>query len=358
MKVEFVPLSPALLPACAAFNQRLRERGEFEFYLPEEIPVARTGGIAWTHYVAVDERASVRGGVLLMEQRGWLNQTEIPLVNIQSPLSEGIVDKAWSGVGLRLLQFLTRRSPYVYAIGMGGLQHSFPRLLAAAGWEVRPVPFQFAVLCANRFLREIGPLRQGSRRIPARLLASTGLGATANFLWRAARRRPSSRGVALEKVSQWPDGLDEVWKRCRQGIGFSSVRDAKAAADLYPEGRIHRFVLRVGGEVVGWSACLVSPMQNNAYFGNLVVGTVLDALAPASHLSLLLSLTTDVLASLGADLVVTNQTHSLWREHFRRLGYVDGPSNYLLALSKPLKSGVLPDDTYVSRGDGDGRINL
>jgi hypothetical protein len=358
MKVEFVPLSASLLPACAAFNERLREGGETQFYLPEEVPSLRSGGIAWTHYVAVDEGASVRGGVLLMEQRGWLNQTEIPLVNIQSPISEGIVDRAWSGVGLRLLQFLTRRSPFVYAVGMGSVQNPFARLLTAASWEVRPVPFQFAVLSADRFLREIGPLRAGRKKIPARLLASTGLGATANALWRAARRRPLSRGAVLEQVSHWPDELDEVWKRCRQGIGFSSVRDAQAAADLYPEERINRFVLRAGGDVAGWSACLVSPMQDNPYFGNLVVGTILDALAPPSQLPHLLSQTTDALASLGADLIVTNQTHSLWREHFRRLGYVDGPSNFLLALSKPLKTGVRPDDTYVSRGDGDGRINL
>lgn len=361
MKVEFVPLAPALLPACAAFNQRLRRHGEPLFVLPEELPQDRPAGagtIAWSHHVAVDESGAVRGGVLLMEQRGWLGQEEIPLLNIQSPLSEGIVDRTWSGVGLRMLQFLTRRNPRLYAVGMGSGQNPFARLLTAAGWDVRLVPFQFAVIRPTRFLREIGSLREGKKRTLAQLVAASGLGAAANAVWRLARPRPSSRGARLESTATWPQELDAVWEACRNRISFSSVRDARAAVDLYPESRVRRYVLRAGGDVVGWSACLVTPMQEDSHFGNLVVGTILDAMAPPHHLAALLSQTKDALSDQGADLIVVNQTHAVWREQSRQLGFFNGPSNYLLASSKRLKAAVRWDEVYVTRGDGDGRINL
>jgi hypothetical protein len=93
-----------------------------------------------------------------MEQAGWLNGQVIPLTNIQSPLRKGVVDRAFSGVGLRMLQFLARRNPYAYAVGMGSEENPFARLLKGAGWTVARVPFQFAVIRA-RFLREIGPVR-------------------------------------------------------------------------------------------------------------------------------------------------------------------------------------------------------
>ena len=72
-----------------------------------------------------------------MEQAGWLNGQVIPLTNIQSPLSEGVVDRAFSGVGLRMLQFLARRNPYAYAVGMGSEENPFARLLKGAGWTGR-----------------------------------------------------------------------------------------------------------------------------------------------------------------------------------------------------------------------------
>jgi len=38
MKIEFTPLSAELVPACRAFNERLRRHGEPPFLLPEEAP--------------------------------------------------------------------------------------------------------------------------------------------------------------------------------------------------------------------------------------------------------------------------------------------------------------------------------
>jgi hypothetical protein len=65
------------------------------------------------------------------------------------------------------------------------------------------------------------------------------------------------------------------------------------------------------------------------------------------------------LAADGADLVVTNQTHACWIDAFRCAGFLNGPSNYLFAMSKLLSQSV--GDAFrrihVTRGDGDGRIH-
>jgi hypothetical protein len=368
MKVEFSPLTAALIPACREFNNRLRRHGEPLFALPEEAPperLASPDGIKWTHYVAVDEGGAVRGGVLLMEQRGWLGQRVIPLLNVQSPLSEGTVDRAYSGVGLRMLQFLMRRNPHVYAVGMGSEQNSFARLLVAAGWPVARVPFQFAVIHAARCLREIQPLRHGSKRIFARGLAASGLGDAATAAWRLTHRRPSLRGYSFETATLWPTDLDTIWDRCRSDFDFSVVRDAGGVADLHPvtQGRLQKYLLRKSGEIVGWSVGLVTAMNSNPHFGDLRVGTILDALAPPEHLDALFTHTYDSLCELGADLIVSNQAHERWQSALGRLGFLSGPSNYLMALSKPLTSALKPEPgtpsrVYLSRADGDGRVNL
>jgi hypothetical protein len=122
-------------------------------------------------------------------------------------------------------------------------------------------------------------------------------------------------------------------------------------------------VLRSGGEAVGWSVCLMTAMQENPHFGNLTVGTILDVLAPPEHLGALAGLTEAALGDLGAELIVTNQLHERRRQEFRRLGFLGGPSNYLVALSKPLAASLGAEPgafgrSHVTRGDGDGRIHL
>ena len=264
------------------------------------------------------------------------------LVNIQSPLSEGTVDRAYSGVGLQMLKFVTRRSPYAYTVGMGSEQNSFARLLKAAGWRVARAPFQFFVVRATRFLREAPPLRHGGKRWLAQLAASSGLGAAAVSVWRLAHRRMLPRGYSLEPANHWPAAIDAVWEQCRDGLSFSVLRDAQTVADLHPasQSRLKPFLLRWRGEIAGWSANLVTEMHDSPHFGNLVVGTILDLLAPPEHLGALAALTHMALCDFGADLIVTNQTHDRWQRQFRRLGFVSGPSNYLLALSKPLASAL------------------
>src|SRR5215471_11751905 len=191
MKVEFLPLTPSLIPACRAFNERLRGHGKAPFFLPETAQLAdpgSPGGVLRSHHVAVDENGEVRGGVLLAEQRGWLAGRLVPLVNVQSPLSEGAFDRRFLTVSLQMLRFLSQRSPYLYVVGMGGEQSVLARLLAAAGWRVRLIPFLFSVVRAGVFLREIGPLQHGLRRPLARLAASTGLGTLSSRLWHLAHR--------------------------------------------------------------------------------------------------------------------------------------------------------------------------
>jgi hypothetical protein len=367
MKVKFTPISDGLLPECRAFNQRLSRHGAPPFSLPETVPAqseASESGIDWSHYAAVDETGAVRGGVLLMEQRGWLRQQPITLINIQSPLSEGTIDRAFAGVGLQMLKFVMGRTPFLYAVGMGGEENPFARLLKAVGWRVALVPFQFSVVRARRFLCEVEPLRKGNRKWLARAAAVSGLGSAALAAWQVGHRRSSSHSYALESAALWPDTVDEVWERCCQEMNFSVLRDRRTLSGLYPDSqpRLKRFLLRSGGRVVGWSAGLVTPMNADRNFGNLVVATLLDGLAPAEHLPVLLERTTGALRDLGADLIISNQTHINWRAGLKRVGYFSGPSNYLLAVSKPVAAALEAaggqERIHVNRGDGDGRIHL
>lgn len=364
MSVEFQPLSETLIPAARAFNARLRAHGPPPFVLPDSVAFTPES-VSARHYVAVDSNGEVRGGMLLSEHQGWLQSKEVPLINIQSPLSEGLVDRRYSGIGLQILRFVADCSPYAYAVGMGDERKAWPRLLKAAGWSVRPIPFKFTVINARRFLRQIGLLRSGPQKWLARTAAASGVGSVLLLAWRSAHQSPRLRGYSLNLATAWPEASDSVWKVCRQDVSFSVLRDERTLVEMYPDAqpRLRRFILRSNGEVVGWSVGLITQMTNNDHFGDLVVGTIVDGVAEKKHLAALLALTRERLREMNAEVIVTNQTHREWLAALGQLGFINGPSNYLLALSKPLATALASDPCatelmHVNRGDGDGRMHL
>ncbi len=101
-------------------------------------------------------------------------------------------------------------------------------------------------------------------------------------------------------------------------------------------------------------------MRDDGYFGNLTVATVLDCEAETRWAPAVAALAARELERLGADLVITNQLHARWIRVFHASGFLIGPSNYLFAASPSLAAaiGEAAGRMHVTRGDGDGRVQL
>jgi hypothetical protein len=118
-----------------------------------------------------------------------------------------------------------------------------------------------------------------------------------------------------------------------------------------------------GERVVGWAVLCDTHMQRHPHFGDLRVGTVLDCGARPGYEAAVARVAGRRLEEDGAELVITNQGHATWVAAFRRAGFFTGPSNYVLALSRPLADLVSAQADgfqriHATRGDADGRIHL
>jgi hypothetical protein len=239
--------------------------------------------------------------------------------------------------------------------------------LKGAGWTLYPVPFLFRVVSAGRFLRQLRLLRASTaRRVLAGFAAASGTGkvAISALQFRAVTAAPAARGFAVEPVAAWGDWVDELWEQCRGECSFAVRRDLRTVRALYPlDDRTRGYRVRQGGRPVGWIAALRTPMRDHKYFGDLQVATLLDGVAiPGARLASIV-LASRALAREGADLLVTNQSHSEWVQAFRSAGYLSGPSNFILALSKQLAAEINAQPgglarVHFTRGDSDGRIHL
>lgn len=366
MPLRFAPFGENHIPAAEAFNQRMLDgHADSDFLLPTQLGESASthdDPIEWTRYVVLDGD-QICGGVLAMDQPGWLNGHAIRALNFQSPLSEGIVNPKYSMVGMQMVKFMQKQAEAVLMVGMGSADRPLPRLLAASGWSVRPVPFLFRVHRTGNFLRELQLLRTTHiRRSAAEAARLTGLGAVGLAV---LQRRRSAVNGSIRRENSWGDWADEIWQRCRNHCSFAVQRDRRTLESLYPasDPRTKILLIERGATPVGWSVCFNAALANHRHFGNLRLGSVLDCVADADAMASTAVLTDREMASQGADLVVVNHSHVAWVKAFRSAGFLAGPSNYLLAMSKRLTELVRSEQKgeermHVTRGDGDGRIHL
>jgi len=316
----------------------------------------------------VREDDAVRGGFLLAAFPAEFGdgQTTTAL-NAREPLSQALIDPQYALLGLRILKFMEQQGPHLFALGMGSESRPFPRLLKSARWSLRQVPFLFRVVRSRRFLLQLRTLRTTpARRMLANAAAFTGAGKAGIALLqcRAAVAALSLSGLSLEPVRAWGDWVDELWEQCRRDCSFAVSRDLRNVRELYPlDDRNRGYAVRHHGRPVGWISARLSHLREHKYFGDLQVATLMDGMALAGFERGSVALASRALTREGADLLVTNQSHERWVAAFRGAGYLGGPSNYILALSKRLAADIATQPggfarMHFTRGDSDGRGNL
>ena len=367
--MEIGEYTPDLERSVRAFNQRLRAGGEERWRFPEchepRFPKQQDRNPYQEFFLAL-HAGEVRGGYLLTHNQfairrkiAWV--TCGPQVN----LSEGIVDPAYSMVGVILAQDALRRHPLMYALGMGGMDEPLTKLLVAMAWQAFPVPFHFRVVSASRFCENISYLRRRPAACVALdLLRYSGIGSLG---FRLAQARPAafSRGFPATRVQEFGPWADALWDTCKDAYSFIALRNRDTLNVLYPPGdaRFHRLRIAHADRDLGWAVVLDTQMSGHRQFGSMRVGSIVDCLALPENAAAVVRAATRFLEMQGVDIIVSNQASKAWNKALARNGYINGPSNFILALSPELTKELQPLEEYephihINRGDGDGPINL
>jgi hypothetical protein len=367
MPVTIVKYTAAHMGRVADFNTRLLQAGYRDFQLPTDPNRLGSGFEGW---LAVDNGPGqeVRGGYLLRHETFSFSGESLSVGFYNLSLSEGVINRAFNGVAVKMVSSALALHSRLFALGMGGLDRPLPRFLKAMGWDLILVPFFFYAVHPGSVLRNLRTLRHSRlRRLILDLSAFTGAATVGlSGLHGVLRLRGGSPGeVHVEPVPQFDAWADQVWDSARRFFAMIALRNAPALNDMYPVSlqRITRLKISRSGTIVGWAVVRNTSMRDHAQFGNLHVGTIVDCLAQPTHERSVASAAADFLKRLGADLIVTNQSHLAWTGALRSIGFLAGPSNYALAVSKALSGVVGPlkenlPGVHITRGDGDGPIHL
>lgn len=368
MALAIAPYTEEWQPAVRAFNQRLADGGiRFRFpdrhacTSPESLPIVHRG------FVAVQDGESVRGGYLVQEQDFLLDARRRRLAYLHLPLSEGLIDRRYSTLGVQLILHALKRQPLMFGLGIGGHDEAFARLVLALGWQMEPVPFLIKVLRPSRVARGLTALRGTPlRRVAGDAAAMTGVATLGAWLLqrRGGVRHPTSKGEWVSSDVLYA-AADELWEQHRRHYRLIASRDAASLRQLYPAqpSRFLGWVQTSANRPAGWAVALDTQMSGHRHFGNLRVGTIVDAFGDPAVAPELIADVSRALAARGVDVIVSNQASQLWVESFRRAGFFSRPSNFLFAASPTLvrELGPIRDGLpmfHLTRGDGDGPIHL
>lgn len=376
MQFNIQPFTADHKGAVQAFNQRIAA-GTQALRLPEtpewdRFPPTQPPSLTLRHEpYLVMEGSEVRGGYFLQPQGFWLQQQTQELASYQISISESVVDRRYGLVGVLMLKDALARQPRMFALGMGGRDREVAKLFEAMNWTLVECPFFFRVNRPFRFLRHTQFLRRtASRRLLMDALAFSGAGWLAiralHAIRGAARRAPSDVTCSpLAKFADAAEAVDAIWEQSKTQCEMIGVRDAGHLDALYADQfrPFQRLMISRRGSAVGWAVLLIKDMVANRHFGELKVGTIVDGLAVPGEERVVAEQATEWLRKEGADLMVTNQLHEVWRDAFETNGYLQGPSNFIFGVSPALHAELAPLEQsakriHMTRGDSDGLINF
>jgi hypothetical protein len=282
------------------------------------------------------------------------------------PVSESLVDSRFAGVPAHMVLAFLKMQPHLMALGMGGRNAPFARLLAGLGWKSSTVPFLFRVARPHRVLTRLAYLR-GRPWLRAAMDAAAWSGAAwaaHRLVLATAHRVAESSRLAVTTEPRFTPWADPVWEACRDEYRALAVRDARTLDCIYPGSfeALERLRVSRAGSDVGWiCAQVLSPSEDRAaYFGDLRVGMLTDMLALSNDAADVLATGVRHLEEQGVDLIIANLSHTAWLAAARRLRFFSGPSTFAFARSARAEELLMGDGTdsqlHLTRSDGDGPI--
>jgi hypothetical protein len=372
MAVTIKSLTEEYIPAVKEFNARLTAASvSFDLRFPEYsisdwLPKIEERRLYQENFILLEEGV-VRGGYRVKRQDFSFRGKILPVDCFHWPMSEGVINKAYSWVFTLMLRHVQENQPLLYSLGMAGSEETLiPRILKAAGWKVSTVPFFFKVNHPRQFLHGIQAIRKTAlRRWLLDIIAWTGIGALPIRTIQRVRTTGICASEGAERVRGFAAWANDLWNQCKRRYAMIAVRDAESLNILYPADneRFLSYKISRGNKILGWAVLLDRRMRSNKYFGNMRVGTILDCLAKPEDAEAVARIATRMLEERGVDLIISNQLQTHWCSALRKAGFFCGPSNFSFGVSRDLGNLLVPFDSlasrvHMTRGDGEGPLHL
>ena len=341
----------------------------FQIPLPRDNESNKNDFIYMQNFVLFENENSIKGAYSLKNQLFKINNSLLRIGFYANPVSAGLFNKKYNICGVLLLNDANKRSPNIFCLGMGSYENSLPKLLKGLSWNFKTIPFYFKVYKPYNFLKNIAYLKDNKiKSFILFILNFSGAGwifiKLLNFFNYLFNFRFNKKmNIDVNEVSEFDDSVKYIWDNVNNFYIFTAVRNDVYLKSLYSSKKFIKLRFSHNNKVVGWSISLCSELSNHKQFGSMKLGSIVDCFSLKNYESIIIEKTSELLKKKQVDLVVSNQSHIFWKKAFIKNSFIRGPSNFIFSpskeLSKKLNQNIKNNDFFhITRGDGDGPINL
>jgi len=352
------------------FNNELENHGfSFKLPIPDYKSVKTDDFIFENKFILTENNEAIRAGYTLKNQWFKINDSVQQIGYYYNPVTAGLFNKKYNACGILLLNDAQKKNPDLFCLGMGGYSEKLPKLLKGLNWKLQTIPFYFKICNPNSFLKNIEYLKNTKfKSFMIMLIKNSNLGwlfIKFFFLLHELFLSPFKKihNIKDKKIETFDEDLDLLWKNSKQNNSFIAVRNCEYLNKLYSDKQFIKLKFIEKEKVVGWSISLCNKLKKHKQFGNMNLGSIVDCLSIKGYETSIIKKTAEILKKNGADLIVSNQSHIYWKNALKMNSFINGPSNFIFAASKTLSEKLINNSKsknfiHITRGDGDGPINL
>lgn len=352
------------------FNKKLENHGiSFRLPIPSDKKENIEDLIFENKFILTENKKNVVAGYTLKSQFFQIKNDLYKIGYYYNPVTAGLFNKKYNICGIMLLKDAHKKYPDLFCLGMGGYSEALPRLLSSLNWRLQTVPFFFKICKPYNFLKNIRYLKK-TKVISLLIFVTRNIGMGWLFiklffifisLFHIQLVKKSK--LTTKEIEVFDKSFDLIWEEAKKNYSFVAVRNSLYLNKLYSNKRFIKLIFLEKSKIIGWSISLCTNLKNHKQFGNMNLGSVVDCFSLKGYEANIIKSTSNIIKRKGVDLIISNQSHAFWKNAFRKNAFIKGPSNFIFASSEQLSEKIATDEKLVdlihlTRGDGDGPINL
>lgn len=348
----------------ADFNNRLEEGGAIEgvhrFPLgPDDLDFSDPDALVNQEIFVILVDGLVRGAIILKHQEYQINGSVVDFIDIQHPLTEAVINKKYSRLSLYLLGKFSKFD-YVHGLGMGGLDGPLPQIMKLLKYELIELPFLFYALNIGALVKVVLK-RKGIRSGLILSLISKPLSVLSVLPQVIGKGilAAKTRNLSIEPLDVFTEQDDVLWDDIKDDYSLIAVKNSRNLNVVYANKKFKFKKYRVfeGDKYIGWFSVLITKFEDDKYFLDSKVCTILDVVSHQKHWVDMIRMIKVLCLDNACDMIIHSNLNAPFISVLKQHMFIQGPSNFAFAM-KLKDTEIDLSKMWITRIDGDGPINL
>ena len=350
-KFEFLEFKENYSKLLEDFNERIKNTN-VNFPHPKNWFFKKKDIINNDYFIVVENNKFIRAVVAIKNQQYLINGKEINFKDIQQPISESIIDKKFLIQNLVFFNKIINLSVNMHGLGMGGLNEPLPKILSKLKFNKYLIPFFIFPISVKKTLYIY--LKRKKINFPLKILEIL---SPIDFFYKFLINFFQNK-ITQEEFNLFDKKDDELWDKVKLNFDLISFKNKINLNLVYNSKRFDLLKIRIykNKNYLGWIVLKITKHNNSNHFFDSKTCTIVDMLCEKIHYNILIKEIKKISLKYNCDVILVNSTYFDFNIKLKNNFFINFNSNFGFVYKTFETFNI--HKSWITRGDGDGPINL